>query len=221
MDGAAGPVLAAAVADGAGSAVHSREGARAVVRGILREAERYFAAADGLPDAAEAEGWLDAVRDAIGEAAWARDAAPRDFAATLVAVLATETEAVVLHVGDGAAVVGDEAGGWEVASWPAGGEYAGTTYFVTDREPRLVVRTLARRIDRIALFTDGIEHLVLEERERRAFAPFFDRRFAAIGGAAGVGCDRTASRALRAYLRGPAVNARTDDDKSLVLAVRG
>lgn len=220
IDGPAGPVLAAAVSDGAGSARFGREGARAVVRSVLREAERWFAAADRLPDVNEAMEWLDAVRADVASLAAAREAEPRDFAATLVAAFAGPEATLILHVGDGAAVI-DGPDGWEVASWPAGGEYAGTTYFVTDDPvPRLRITVLERPTAAIALFSDGIETLVLDPAERRPADRWFELMFAMLRGSDEAGRDRKLCRMLRWYLRRPELDERTDDDKSLLLAIR-
>lgn len=221
VEGPAGPVLVAAVSDGAGSAALSRQGSRIVARTVVAEAARHFEAEAAMPDAEAVLGWLDAARDAIAAEAGRRGASPRDFAATMVAAFATPHATLVAHVGDGGCVLDGMEGGWDVASWPAGGEYAGTTFFVTDAPaPRLELRLIERPAAALALFTDGIEHMVLHDATRTAHAPFFDPMFAPVRASAAEGRDRDLSRALRAYLRSAAVEAKTDDDKTLLLAVR-
>nr|WP_281253255.1 PP2C family serine/threonine-protein phosphatase [Sphingomonas lenta] len=218
--GPTGPVLVAAVADGAGSARWAGEGARATARGFVRAAAEHIAAAGDLPSEERCREWVERIRGEIAELAEAKGDKPREFAATLVAALVAADAAVIAHVGDGAAVV-DQGDGWEAASWPAGGEYAGTTYFVTDRpRPRLVVNRLDRPIAALALFSDGIEALVLDETARRPHPRFFDEMFAVMRAGEAAGCDRDLSRSLGRYLRRDALNALTHDDKSLVLAVR-
>lgn len=221
VDGPNGSVLLAAVSDGAGSARYGREGARAVVRGVLLEAERHFRLSGEPPEEAAVRGWLEVVRGELADLAERRAATPRDFAATLVAAFATSDATLFAHVGDGAAVIDAADGSWEVGSWPAGGEYAGTTYFVTDKAgPRLTVSRVARPVTALALFSDGIEHLILEARARRAYSPWFDRMFDVMRGGGEPGRDRALCRQLRTYLRSQAVDSRTHDDKSLILAVR-
>lgn len=218
--GAAGPVLIACVSDGAGSARCSREGSRVVVREVVARAAAWFAAEAGLPSEEEVRAWLESARARIARLAAAREATPRDFAATMVAAFATPAATLIAHVGDGACVLDGDDDGWAIGSWPASGEYAGTTYFVTDAVPQLRVTLHDRSARALALFSDGIEHLVLQNAARRAHPEFFDTMFAPVRASTADGCDRALSRGLRGYLAGETVNARTDDDKSLILAVR-
>jgi len=165
--------------------------------------------------------WLDDVRDRIAAAAYRRSAAPRDFAATLVGSIVGPDSAAFFHVGDGSAVYRlGKASDWVVASWPEQGEYAATTYFVTDDpEPHLRLSVLEGDVAELALFSDGIERLVLDFSNQTAFAPFFDRMFFPLSGQSS-GRDRELSRHLKHYLDSPSVCDKTDDDKTLVLAKR-
>jgi len=143
------------------------------------------------------------------------------MAATLVAAIVFLNRAIVCHVGDGACVFRKKGESeWQVASWPAHGEYASSTYFVTDDpEPNLQFQLLEGEFDEVAIFSDGIERLALDFINRNAFAPFFEPMFAPLA-ALKPGRDRRLSLALRNYLDSPRVIERTDDDKSLVLARR-
>jgi len=144
----------------------------------------------------------------------------REFAATLVAVIATESSSVLLHVGDGAIVLKSN-DTWTIGSWPETGEYASTTFFVTDEAgPRLRFHVPSQAIVAFSIFTDGIERLVLDYARKEAHAPFFERMIEPVGRAKGLGRDRSLSKALLNYLDSGPVNERTDDDKTLVLAVR-
>jgi hypothetical protein len=109
---------------------------------------------------------------------------------------------------------------WQVASWPANGEYANSTYFVTDDpEPNLQFRSLEGEFYELSIFSDGIERLALDFANRNAFVPFFEPMFAPLL-SLGPGRDRGLSLSLRKYLDSPRVIERTDDDKSLILARR-
>ncbi|MGC8000370.1 protein phosphatase 2C domain-containing protein, partial [Salmonella enterica] len=66
----------------------------------------------------------------------------------------------------------------------------------------------------------GIERLVLDFGQRAAHAPFFERMIAPVAGAASSGRNTNLCQALGSYLDSEAVNARTDDDKTLILAAR-
>jgi hypothetical protein len=109
---------------------------------------------------------------------------------------------------------------WDVPSWPAHGEYASSTYFVTDDpEPRLQFVQLADGISELAVFSDGIERLALDFANKTASERFFDPMFAPLARSA-PGRNRTLSSNLRRYLDSPRIIDRTDDDKSLILARR-
>ncbi len=166
--------------------------------------------------------WVDSIRDRIFAAAQAAGLRPRDFAATLVALIADAERAVVVHIGDGAAVVRSrDTGKWSVPSWPFHGEYASTTRFVTDDpQARLEVVAIPSEIDRFALFSDGIENLVLDHRERIAPAPFFERLVQPVAAWEGRGRSRKLSRHLRDFLGSEKVCEATDDDKSLILGAQ-
>jgi len=224
VSGPDGSVLAAVVSDGAGSASHALGGAKTVCIGFLRAAIRHFAAGRQIEDLDDNEAlhWLDDIRDRIYTYARKAHVRPRDCAATLVGLLAGPRSALIMHVGDGAAVVREEGTpDWLIPSWPFHGEYASSTRFVTDDPlPPPSVARLALRLDRIAVFSDGIERLVLDHTLKTAHVPFFERMTAAVAASNAGGLDSSLARPLRDYLNSDTLCERTDDDKSLILAVR-
>jgi hypothetical protein len=54
---------------------------------------------------------------------------------------------------------------------------------------------------------------------QKPFKPFFDGMIRPIASTQAEGCDQRLSQQLSSYLNSDAVNARTDDDKTLILAV--
>jgi hypothetical protein len=213
-------ILVAIASDGAGSASFGAAGAAITCRIVSTHARAHFTATDCLPTQEDFAAWLDAVRDRIEAAATPRAANLRDFAATLVCVLATPVGAVIAHVGDGASVLRRD-GEWVLGSWPESGEYASTTYFVTDEMgPRLRVASFDFAPDAVAVLTDGIERLVLDFASQKPHAPFFDRMIAPVSASNSIGRDAALSSGLGRYLDGEEICQRTDDDKTLILAVR-
>ena len=104
-----------------------------------------------------------------------REKARRDFAATLIGCVAQIDGVAVIHIGDGACAVRlrNEID-WRVASWPSQGEYASTTYFVTDDpEPRTSVSYLGGEVAEVALFSDGLERLALDFRDKDCLPALF------------------------------------------------
>lgn len=215
----AGDHLVAIVCDGAGSALLGGQGATIAVRTVMQSARRHFAYVNEMPSDEEVWEWLDAVRDRIARAAMTREVDPKQFAATLVACIAGPKQTLVAHIGDGACVTAVDAL-WQTASWPENGEYASTTFFVTDSPaPRLRITRLPA-IDAAAVFTDGIERLVLDFGKRAPHAPWFERFIKPVVDAGVHGRNASLSTALTTYLDSAAVTDHSDDDKTLILAAR-
>jgi hypothetical protein len=216
-------VLVVAVSDGAGSAEHSAIGSRLATMRFMRCASEFLKSGGNVASLTQQTtlDWLDDIRDCVSGVAAKLERSPRDFAATLVACIAAPDHAAFIHVGDGAAVFRfTESSAWQIGSWPAQGEYASTTYFVTDEpEPRIALSHVEGPIGEVSVFTDGIERLVLEFSSQTAFAPFFERVFGALTGK-GHSRDRDISKQLSTLLESRSVCEKTDDDKTLILAKR-
>lgn len=217
-----GNVFCGMVSDGAGSALFGGEGAALVCRTLSVEIRKFLSNANGLPTREKYELWIDQVRDRIFLAAKKRNLTPRDFAATLVCVVSNGIESTVIHIGDGCAVFQDsENKSWLAPSWPNQGEFASTTYFITDEDLKeLRVESVFGPVSSIAIFTDGLERLALNFVERTPFAGFFDQMCRPLQGVDQFGKDAHLSDSLKKYLNGNAINSRTDDDKGLILAVK-
>ena len=216
-----GDCLVAVVCDGAGSASHGGEGAALCSRILSSRALEYLRKECITPDDALIEEWIDDVRDSIARAAAARSLSTRDFATTLVAAISCSEETLTLHVGDGAIVAktgpSDE---WVALSWPEHGEYASTTFFVTDDESaRLRISRSSMPIKELVLFSDGLERLALDFQENKPHGPFFSPFSLAVK-SGDDGYQSGLSRELKKFLNSDPVNERTDDDKSLIVAVR-
>ena len=208
----------AVVSDGAGSAAFGAYGAWLVCRFLtVRFRERMRNRSDALPGDEELVDWIDELRDRISAIADRRASAPRQFAATLAAVAVWPEDVLTLHIGD-SAVVGRRGTDWEVLCWPENGEYASSTYFVTDDPaPRLNIARQPRGLNAFALFSDGVGDLALSQREQSAHHRFLEPMMRPVDGASGSGRLVGLSVKLAAYLAGPAVCERTDDDKTLLL----
>lgn len=210
------------VADGAGSASFGGQGAWLVCRALSVALRAHFRSSSKLPTDEHFSNWLDVIRDQIAAVAGRRLVASREFASTLICVASNGAQSVVAHIGDGCAVfrLADE-DRWIAPLWPDHGEYISTTRFVTDDDgAQLRVVGIDRSISALALFSDGLERLALDFALHEPFPNFFSGIFAPIVRSEGSGRQVLLSAQLARYLSGAAVNARTDDDKSLILAVR-
>ena len=225
-------VLVACGADGAGSAPRGEEGARLACASFLESVSELYRPeqGDGAPDelarpawwARLVEAWLTRFRDRVAQAAEPDRSDRREFACTFLGAVVADGWAGLVQIGDGAIVVdgGDGLESYASFVWPRRGEYANETYFATDDRAaeHVDLDLLPRRIDEIALLTDGLQGLVLDYARRAPHGPFFARVFAPFR-AASDDCAALSAQ-LAAFLASPRVRARTDDDTTLILATR-
>jgi hypothetical protein len=129
--------------------------------------------------------------------------------------------AAYLQIGDGAIVVAtEEPGEYTWVFWPQHGEYANTTSFLTgDAASDALMFETGPPVHEVAIFSDGIERLVLDMAARTVHSPAFRPIFQWLAATAPEGAEE-AGQALTAYLSSDHVNSRTDDDKTLVMATR-
>ena len=211
--------LLAACADGAGSAQAGALGSRAAVDAAVAECLRQLQSSRDrrrvrICGAQVAEVAAEAVRaeaERVG-------LPPRELATTLTCVVAGPRWTWVGQVGDGVAVVKpqrSQPGDWRVALWPERGEYANTTHFLTAQPLQWQEATLPR-CESLALLTDGLLPLGLDLAHHCAFVPFFEGMMAELRRAQ----PQALLGPLRSFLASPRVAERTDDDVSLVLALR-
>lgn len=213
-------VLSIFVADGAGSALKGGDGARKameIAAAFVSDAciKENFSLTESF-----ALGCAMAVRGAIVSEAQATSLTPRDFACTFLGVLVSASKTLVVQIGDGGIVI-DVGDGLEVAVVPMTGEYANMTHFITDENAHelLAVKVFDKPATRIGAFSDGIQRLALNMAENTPYDPFFLPFFDVLGNSALDQRD-SLSAALDSYLKSDLINSRTDDDKTLVLAVR-
>jgi len=142
----------------------------------------------------------------------------RDYATTLTCAIVTATRLVVGHLGDGVVVAGEGDDLFAVTQLQRG-EYANETLFLTqaDALDQLAIEFVDRPVRTLAVMSDGLIRLALKMPAQQPHAPFFQPLFQAT---AAMQDEAEIARQLSAFLGSERVNARTDDDKSLVLAVR-
>lgn len=210
------------VADGAGSARHAALGASLACNETIRLCLGWLEGASAVPLDTER---LRQLAPLVGEhlAARARDdgVPVRELACTLLVAVLGPATTLFGQVGDGAIVFAAGAG-WDWAFWPQHGEFANTTNFVTEADAgdRFEVREVAGAVPEIALFSDGLEGLLLHQASRSVHAPFFDTMFAPVRQSTADGLDGKLSAQLATYLDSKAIRERTDDDTTLLLATR-
>lgn len=217
-----GDIVVLSAADGAGSASQSETGAQLAVQEILDCARAFFGDGRTFDEltSGEALSWMKSAVARIDHRATEDELPIREYACTLLTAVVSPTHACFFQVGDGAMVVRPRGDEWAYIFWPQHGEYINATCFVTDPQSleRFEFSCNADRIEEVALFTDGIEALVLGYANREVHGPFFDKMFQAVRGLTAPGFDQPLSEGLQRFLESPMICERTDDDKTLMLA---
>jgi serine/threonine protein phosphatase PrpC len=214
--------LLVALSDGAGTAERSEFGAQTAVQAALDALAA--ASAGGLPG--EQAGWIELLCEAINAARSALESLAeienqplRAYAATLSLAVATQEWLAVAQIGDGAVVAGESPEQLFLVNPAQRGEYANETYFLTQEDAleQVQVSVFEQAVGYLAVMSDGLTRLAIQLPAQEPHLPFFQPLFAF---AAHASQEEQAARHLVDFLNSERVCERTDDDKSLVLAVR-
>lgn len=218
--------LLGAVADGAGTAKNAQRGSSVAAKSAVE----YLAAhleSSRPEDAAGVRSLLEDcvlyVRDNIQREAQVtspqtgEETCLRDFATTLIAFYLSGPFLGIVQVGDGALVFRKGRDELLLACIPERGEYLNETSFITSEDFEEHCQFLVESSDdvsAVSLFSDGLQMLALVYRDNLPHEPFFSPLF-------GFFCQESAGiEDLRHFLASDRVCAHSDDDKTLIVAVR-
>lgn len=162
--------VAAALADGAGSAKLSHFGAEHISKYISEYLTEHFEELFANTDGAAVKKMLDAnIKNQINALAKKLNCEPRDLASTLLAVALKDGRYILLHFGDG--VIGySRYGEIKTASKPENGEFVNTTVFTTSEEALATMKLLKGNlngIDGFILMSDGVEASLYNKRNNK------------------------------------------------------
>jgi protein phosphatase 2C-like protein len=212
--------LVACVADGAGSAKYSEVGSAMACTAIAENAKAYFESRGRFDELQleDAIAWCENGRARIREEASVRDCGIRELATTLAVAVIAPLRSFFFQIGDGAMVLRSR-GVYGVVFWPQSGEFANSTNFLTadDYRKRLEFLATPSHSSDVAMFTDGLERLALRFDSQTPHVPFFDPLFQALRASDDLD---NLSEQLRRFLGAEAMQSRSDDDKTLILATR-
>jgi hypothetical protein len=209
--------LICAISDGAGTASHADTGARITATYFVRA---FSEVADlAAIDREHITGFVGSLQALLVKEASGSGATVGDYACTLLGVVASPTHTLYVQIGDGAIVIPtSDPQAYDWVFWPQHGEYANTTNFVTQANAQDVCELrVGPAVSEFALFSDGLERLILNEATRSVHAPALLPIFDWFRSPEAADAAER-SRALTAYLDSDHINARTDDDKSLMVA---
>lgn len=211
-------MLLVAVADGAGSASLSHLGSRAACTAAILHLKSNANALANVETAEECiRQCFDAALHEVQDLARQDGISLRELATTLQIAAIGEQHSVFGQVGDGAIVWGDP-GNLRVVHWPDQAAL-NLTDFITSAPltETLHITTVRIAIHRVACMTDGLSPILLDFRQKRPHGPAFESLFTTCLTAPDPS---QLSEDLEDFLDSTQVNHRTDDDKTLVLAVR-
>jgi hypothetical protein len=213
------PLLSIFVSDGAGSVAFGGRGAELAVEAAVSFVASHYAQHELVLNHRFAGNCIMAVRERLYGHAEENGLKARDYACTMLGVLSGGPGTLVMQIGDGAIVL-DAGNGLEVPVPPMSGEYANMTRFVTDEDAIdiLATQVFSARAKKVAVFSDGIQRLALNMATNTPHEPFFDPLFKALSGATPQQ-EQQLKAALVDFLNSAAINDRTDDDKTLALAI--
>ncbi|MEE4357327.1 MAG: PP2C family serine/threonine-protein phosphatase [Desulfococcaceae bacterium] len=212
------------VSDGAGSVPKAQEGSLFISENSVTFLEKHIL---GL-NPHDKKTWKKVFRSAFQETRkalqkYASDSASAlyDYAATLMLTVITENFVIGGLIGDCAAVVCKKNGELGSLCKAQKGEYANMTNFLTQKDAmsKLDIRVYQDSVQGISLISDGLSELALNISDNIPCSVFF-HPFFNFARAVTDEYETQAETKLAAFLDSDRVNARTDDDKTLVIAVK-
>jgi len=218
------------VADGAGSADQSAEGASCAVKHGLSSIEQHLRPLLKSNDPSKSQSISEEVcrsimneafndaHQAILELARSKKISPRDLASTLIAAFTFENCLVSAQIGDGAAVAQSIDGHFFATIQPQRGEYANETNFLSAENPLdyLEVNVSQQPIKSLVVMTDGVTRLAIHLGQNKPHAGFFRPL---VGFLTQVENTKKGCKELKNFLNSNRVRTHTYHDRTLVVAV--
>jgi serine/threonine protein phosphatase PrpC len=219
-----GDVAIGAVADGAGMARHSDVGAKIVVETVLsalQDKSKFLTLAELRQyNQHQTRKLFEAVfHKAVGalkQEAQNQGCAFYDLACTIVAFLATPEWLGAMQIGDGFLITRLQEKDYHLLFQPDKGEFINETTFITSKSAleEMQVEVLSGKQEFICASTDGLERVAIRMRDWTPFPPFFRPLEEFIKQTENPEAE---DQYLLDFLNSERLNARTNDDKTLLL----
>ncbi|MGI0483117.1 PP2C family serine/threonine-protein phosphatase [Geminocystis sp. CENA526] len=227
-------IVIGAVADGAGSAKYSDIGSKIAVNTAISFLEGYF---DRLleniklnpdkprrntPSINQAQDvyndLLKEVLKAINDEAQKSNYQYQDLACTLIIFFASDKYICAMQIGDGFIAVRPVDEDLQLLFTPDKGEYINETTFVTSSNAfeEMQIKVLDKPCSFICASTDGLEKVAINFKNWQPFPPFFNPLEEYMKETAETEEDK---QYIIDFLNSERLNARTNDDKTLLLAL--
>ncbi|MCT7979599.1 PP2C family serine/threonine-protein phosphatase [Laspinema olomoucense] len=228
-----GNILIGAVADGAGSATYSDIGSKLAVKSVIsyltawvkwRKNQFKFKSLNFPLSEQEAEKifikTLSKVLSELNEET-KKGYALKDLACTLLVVIATPQWIAAMQIGDGFIVIrAEESDTYQLLFQPEEKEYPNVSTFVTSNDVynKMRFRIISGQQKFISVSTDGLERLAIDMKDlsncmasNNFFKPFEE--------GITTRSQQEETESLQHWLNSPEVNAKTDDDKTLLVCL--
>lgn len=225
-------VVIGAVADGAGSAKYADIGAKLAVLTVLeylagieewlqKRKNFWKSTQQPLSESAAKKLFtktLNKVVTALQAQAISGGYSIEDLACTLLVVVATPNWVAAMQIGDGFIVVRPRQEQPQLLFTPDKGEYINETTFVTSANALNGMKVSVRSLNPefICASTDGLERLAIRMSDYTPFVPFFQPLEEYIRE---ISHPEQSDEYLMSFLDSDRLNARTDDDKTLLLCL--
>lgn len=224
-----GDIIVGAVADGAGSAKYSGIGSQLAVESALLHLQGWvkfqkkkgnklqepitYSQADRLFTTT-----FDKVNAGLKQEAANEGYSLRDLACTLLVFIARRNWIAAMQIGDGFIVIRSENSDYELVFKPTKGEYANETTFVTSENAvdDMQVEVFADGYyNFVCASTDGLERLAIDTRTWIPSPKFFEPFELGLKANDKI----QEKKLLEQWLNSPEVNAKTDDDKTMLVCI--
>lgn len=213
--------LICCVSDGAGSASYAQEASAIATKKAVELLEECIVAEKDV-DNSTILSVAENIYDTLSNLAEERGVELNEFSCTFLGCILLTEKAVFFQIGDGAIIRDDGNNGYAAIWWPQNGEYSNTTVFLIDdiNFSNLKIATVNERIDEVAIITDGLQHLTLNNETSSVHGPFFSDLFKWLRMATKPEEIDILNNKLKEFLSSQMINSRTDDDKTLFLATK-
>lgn len=212
--------LFAAVADGAGSAKYSDRSSRYICKLFIRKVKSWLLTNElSTLNRETVLAWFLIFQKVIKRAVKIYHLESiREFATTFLFAILSDKGNVFVQVGDGVIAKGNSTT-LDCIFIPQNGEYLNTTSFATDEniDEQFLFEVNSNNVERLVLFTDGIELISFDFSTMKPHTRFFNPIFAQLENSDVIGLNDETSEFISGFLGCERVNQRTDDDKTLVI----
>ena len=214
-----GDTLIVAVSDGLGSAAHSEIGSEIASKTAVSLVAQALEASKTHDFAQICSAAFESARALLVSRAETDNNEVRDYACTLLLVILTPTQWAIQHIGDGAVVGIASDKSVRTLSTPDNGEFINSTYPLTSADYATHMRftTGNETLYGVAVVSDGVQPMCINYKTGAAYPGFFAPL---VNWLAGLNDLTRANEILETMLDSAQFRQKSDDDMTLVLAVR-